>query len=116
MGLTKRRIKWIDIAKAMAMISVIVGHSLSVSLGSGIFIPSLSAKSVVAAVGRLIYTVHMPIFFILSGYLYSEKSYGKEAKSAIQNLVLPYVVTCVLMLILFGIERARKISCVNGRL
>ena len=46
-----KRIDWIDIAKGIAIISVILGHSV----GKG-------------PLGILIYSFHMPIYFRLSGY------------------------------------------------
>lgn len=47
----KKRIAWVDLAKGMAMILVIVGHTVG-------NIPVVIS----------IYSFHMPLFFILSGY------------------------------------------------
>lgn len=49
MSLSKERIKWIDCVKGIAIILVIIGHSISISLVRG-----------------LIFSFHMPLFFILS--------------------------------------------------
>lgn len=50
-----KREKWVDIAKGIAMMLVIVGHSLK--YGSG-------AQNIIRGI---IFSFHMPIFFILSG-------------------------------------------------
>ena len=96
----KVRIQWIDIARALAMLSVIVGHSLYVDMGQGMFTGTASVKGFIELFGRMIYAFHMPIFFILSGYLFRKKSYSREAKGALWNLILPYLTTCGLMIVL----------------
>ena len=55
---SNKRIEYVDSAKAVAIILVIVGHCHW--LGS---IPKL---------GSLIYTFHMPLFFMVSGF-FSER-------------------------------------------
>lgn len=47
----KERLDYIDIAKGFAILAVIVGHYSDISL-----------------VDRFIWSWHMPLFFILSGY------------------------------------------------
>lgn len=49
------RINWIDWAKAISILLVVMGHS-NYSCG---------------AVGNLIFLFHMPFFFFLSGYLFN---------------------------------------------
>ena len=53
----KKRIEWIDICKGLAIILDIIGHS---KLETGI---AFNLKSI-------IYSFYMPLFFILSGYLF----------------------------------------------
>ena len=52
------RIKWIDNAKGCAIILVLLGHFLSCT--------KLTA---------IIYAFHMPLFFFLSGYVFSLRKY-----------------------------------------
>lgn len=66
---------------------MIVGHSLFQYASSD--------------VGRFIYAFHMPLFFILSGYLYREKTYENEMKSAVKNLLLPYFSTAIITIGIF---------------
>lgn len=47
----KKRIEWVDIAKGIAIMLMVIGHEVSNGL-----------------VYALIFSFHMPLFFILSGY------------------------------------------------
>ncbi|AYG36898.1 acyltransferase [Lactiplantibacillus pentosus] len=87
----RKRVMWIDVARGIAMLSVIVGHSLFYYVSSD--------------VGRYIYAVHMPIFFILSGYLYREKTYAQELKGSVKNLLLPYYATGLVMIAVFFVAQ-----------
>lgn len=73
----EKRIDWIDYAKALCIFLVVLGHS---------HIP-LSIKSIV-------YVFHIPLFFFLSGVLFSfEKypNYKSFLKRRVFQLVLPYL-------------------------
>lgn len=73
----KKRILWVDIAKAFAILSVPISHCLP--LGT--------------TLRALIFSVHMPLFFILSGFttkLASDwKTVGKRLKKNFLYLILP---------------------------
>ena len=78
------RIEYIDAAKAVTMILVIVGHC------SWLHFVFRGA----------IYAFHMPLFFMISGYFIKELSV-KDAFSKYSRLYLkPYVISCLLMLAL----------------
>lgn len=68
------RIPWIDAAKGMGLLCVILGH---------LHVPF---------VATWIYTFHMPLFFFLSGLVFSGKKYdfGTFLKKKLKSLVLPY--------------------------
>ena len=53
----KKRLEWIDLAKGIGIILMIIGHMPS--------IPS--------AVHNWIFSFHMPLFFFLSGYMFKKK-------------------------------------------
>lgn len=57
--ITTNRIEYIDIAKGLGMILVVVGHCINGKTFPGTWINSF----------------HMPLFFILSGLCFSEKKY-----------------------------------------
>lgn len=87
----KSRVNWIDIARGIAIIFVIVGHSLGNYFGSYL--------------ANLIYAFHMPIFFILSGYLFKKKKKFSFLKNSFFNLIFPYLATIVIELLLFVFYR-----------
>lgn len=72
-----KRIGWIDIAKGITILLVIVGHTL------------IGYK-----VNDYIYAFHMPLFFICSGLLFKPKDIKMVAKNNAKKLLVPYYVTC----------------------
>ena len=73
----RSRIKWIDTVRGVGIILVILGHT------------STPLK-------KLIYGFHMPLFFLLSGYLYSQKTISIRAK----RFIVPYFILAFINLIL----------------
>ena len=71
---TKKRIEWVDAAKGLGLILVVLGH---------LDIPYLPTW---------IYTFHIPLFFFLSGFVFSGDKYTfKEfLVNKIKTLVVPY--------------------------
>lgn len=93
----KNRIEWIDTAKGIGLLFVILGH---------LSVPYFST---------VIYFFHMPLFFFLSGYVYSGDKYTckeyvlRKAKS----LIIPYCTYGLVILAFYtilndvvGIERS----------
>lgn len=68
------RLPWIDAAKGIGLLCVILGH---------LRVPYVSTW---------VYTFHMPLFFFLSGLVFSGKKYdfGTFLKKKLKSLVLPY--------------------------
>ena len=81
----KARIEYIDIAKGIGMILVIIGHCAG--------IPNW--------LNRFVFSVHMPLFFILSGYTFSTKrnpSIKESIKKNAKALLIPYAVSCIIII------------------
>lgn len=81
----KQRLNYIDIAKGIGIIMVVVGH----------------CSGLPTTLNRLIFSVHMPLFFILSGYFFNPESAGDEKaflKKNAKGLLLPYALTCVFVI------------------
>lgn len=78
-----KRIDWIDTAKGIGIIAVIIGH---------FHVPDLTM--------RLIYSWHMPLFFIISGILYTDKPFSELLKAKSNSLIRPYLYTCFAVIIL----------------
>jgi len=75
------RLDWIDTARGIGIILVVLGHT---------FLPKPLAS--------IIYSFHMPLFFFLSGYLFAyakqmhETDFVSFIKKRVKTLILPYIV------------------------
>lgn len=82
--ITTNRIEYIDIAKGLGMILVVIGHCINGKTFSGTWINSF----------------HMPLFFILSGLCFSEKKYPvflPFLKKRVKTLLLPCIYFSILV-------------------
>lgn len=70
-----RRIEWIDSLKGFAIILVVLGHNTG---GEN-------------AAYRFLYTFHMPLFFLISGFLFSMKPPLEYLKRSFRHLMVPYI-------------------------
>ena len=72
------RIAWIDNAKAIGIILVVLGHT----------------RGIVPQLENFIYVFHMPLFFFLSGFLlkdaYLKESFRSFSWTAVKRLIVPY--------------------------
>lgn len=71
-----KRLDWIDIAKGIAIILVIVGHT----------VPNPSPLR------HAIFSFHMPVFFILAGYTFRPKPWRELLSGSVPRLLVPYLV------------------------
>lgn len=70
--MSAKRLDYIDAAKAIAIILVIIGHS--------------NWLSAIPRVGRMIYSFHMPLFFIISGFFWKYTEIGTSLKKICKSL------------------------------
>lgn len=92
---TKQRVAWIDVAKGIAYLFIVVGH-----LGI-VFSSAATPGGVPPIVRSFAFTFHLPTFFILSGYFFHEDK-GVDAtflKKNFFHLIVPYMVTCIFIII-----------------
>ena len=80
----KKRLDWIDLAKGIGIILMVLGHM----------------PSVPGVIHDWIFTYHMPLFFFLSGYLFRKKNPQKCLKESVQSYLLPYIAYSVLFIVL----------------
>lgn len=79
----KARIEYLDQARGIGIIAVIIGH-----IASG-------------CTKQIIYSFHMPLFFLIGGMFISDKySVNQYIKRKARELLIPYYVTCGVMCIL----------------
>lgn len=81
-GNSRNSIEWMLIAKGIGIVLVVIGH----------FYPDTS-PNYWSEIRSLIYSFHMPLFFLLSGYLYSHDkySYSDLIKNKIKRLIYPFI-------------------------
>lgn len=72
----KKRVGYFDIAKGMGILCVILGHS-----------------SIQIAI-MLVFTFHMPLFFMISGYFMKKRDIGPLLCDKFRRLIVPYMATC----------------------
>lgn len=76
------RVRYVDIARGISIICIILGH-----LG-------------VSSINRFVFTFHVPVFFLISGYFFDEKSNWKVfTGKKVKTLIVPYVTACLLIII-----------------
>lgn len=98
--MNKQREEWIDFAKGIAILLVVIGHVNSGLRESGVF---SNYKGFLNYIDFTIYSFHMPLFFAISGYLYSKTTrinsiyeYKHDTFKKIISLGIPYLVFSLL--------------------
>lgn len=79
----KKRIEWVDMSRGFAMILVMLGHTYCAE-----------------GIRYWLYTFHVPLFFFLSGYVFSVKKYSSFKEfliSKIKSLFVPMVTLGLLL-------------------
>ena len=112
--MNKERVQWIDALKGFAIISVVLGHAILAYLYSG-EIPE-NPKMLLAVVSNFLYAFHMPLFFMISGYVfeiaYIEKE--KDSKIRIKRQFLNIFIIYFMYSILYGVLKILSSSYVNN--
>ena len=78
------RNRTIDITRGIAIFSIIIGHLR------------------IALINRVVFTFHVPIFFILTGYFIRQEPIGSFVKKKVKSILVPYAVTCIVIILLAG--------------
>lgn len=93
-----QRVVWVDYAKGIGILLVVLGHTIRGLVHSSILEPSTAVQGV----DRWIYAFHMPLFFFISG-LFIYRSASKPLKDflvdKLQVIAYPYFVWSVLQTI-----------------
>lgn len=85
--LEDRREKWCDISKGIVICLMIIGHSASLY-------PDI--------IREMIYSFHMPFFFMISGYWFDETKYSTRSYliKKVKRLLLPYICFSAVFLVI----------------
>lgn len=86
-----KRMNSVDIAKGIAIILVVLGHTINVSFAGSLPI-------------GIIYSFHMPLFFIAAGLFYKEKSICSIVKAGAKRLLVPYVTINLLRYFIISVK------------
>lgn len=76
----QNRITWLDNVKGILIFLVVFGHIIARSISEDIDIFGISQY--------LIYSVHMPMFISISGYL---SKHHTDKKKILRNYIVPYI-------------------------
>jgi len=88
------KLHWIDSAKGIGVLLVIVGHFLY--------------YTDFGVVNRAIYSFHMPLFFILAGYVQKPRPKPDYIITKLKRLLIPFLLFSVIGIPLFGRDIIRK--------
>jgi fucose 4-O-acetylase-like acetyltransferase len=95
------RSEWVDAAKGMGIVLVVAGHALIGLVDAGL----LAADSALGRTHYLIYSFHMPLFFLLSG-LFVQPRLQRDApgflRAAFVRVAWPYLLWCSLQSLLIA--------------
>ena len=81
-GFMQKRMNWIDVAKGICMIAIVLGH--------------LNHEWI----NRVVFSFHLPVLFILAGYTMEEqKSSSDYLNDKFNKLMKPYILTCIIICI-----------------
>ncbi|MCF6514912.1 acyltransferase family protein [Lactobacillus sp. S2-2] len=78
--MAKKRIEWIDIAKALGIIAVVIGHA---------FHPLRDNSHIISVIYTSIYWWHMPLFFIIGGFFLKPLTDTFNFKQFIKKKIIP---------------------------
>lgn len=94
----QKRLEWVDIAKGISIILVVVGH-----VGASYFGAELYKDSrLIVFVNQFIYSFHMAVFIFISGYLFSKSKNTNKSiriKKLLLNYTIPYVTFSALWIV-----------------
>lgn len=100
--MSKKRLEWIDIAKGIAIICVVVGHVVASYHESGIYLNNTWWNFF----HQVIYSVHMPLFVLLSGILFSLSNRKDIVKRKIIKKIIDYGIPYVTFSVLWVLMKA----------
>ena len=85
----KVRIEFVDVAKGISIIAIVVAH-----------ITMAASNPVLGGLQLFCFQFHVPIFFLVAGYFLSKKrSLGQFVRQKAQRMLLPYVLTCAIIVL-----------------
>lgn len=105
-----KHLNWVDYAKGLGIILVVYGH-----ISEGVFNAGMTMnRSLYTTIDTIIYSFHMPLFFLLSGLFFTSSLTKRGFKNSIINkfdtIFYPYIIWSILQ----GIIEATLSKYTNG--
>jgi len=101
MNVTKKRIMWLDFAKGITVFLVVIVHVVEGIYKTGMYHQVDIFSEITMG---LLFTIVMPIFFALSGYVYkpiqSGQQFFEKTKNKFWGLGIPYIVFSIIYVML----------------
>lgn len=107
---SNRRIEWIDIAKGIAIILVVLGHVVSSYHEAGLFLEN----ALFNFSHKFVYSFHMALFMLISGFLVSKGRHDGGKKKQILQLLCNYGVPYALFSVLWILMKMLLSSLTNN--
>lgn len=99
------RIRWVDQVRALAMILIVLGHSLGQTGGEG------------GTVYNWLYLFHVPLCVVLSGFLFSPRNTLSDGKRYVKRVLLheyvPYLIWGVISIVVYLVLMCRNNSAIK---
>lgn len=105
-----KRIEWIDIAKGIGIILVVLGHVVASYHEASLYTDNV----VFSFFSQFVYSFHMALFMLLSGYLYTISKENKDKGVRIRKLVINYGIPYVLFSAIWVLMKIVLASHVNS--
>ena len=85
----QKRIDWLDVAKGIAIILVVIGHVGTSYHASGQYTDALLVNGSV----QFVYSFHMAVFMFISGLLFRKTDNNmSQIRKICVNYVIPYII------------------------
>lgn len=106
-----KRMSWIDAAKGITIVLVVIGHVGSSYHSAGLFLTS----NLFCFSHDFVYSFHMPVFMLLSGLLFSYSNVNNK-KSAIAQKIINYGIPYITFSLVWWIFKMMLSSHTNSQL
>ncbi|MHB8065129.1 MAG: acyltransferase family protein, partial [Ruminiclostridium sp.] len=108
-----QHIEDLDFLKGIGIVLVVLGHCFTTALETKYYIVRMFKE--------IIYTFHMPIFFIVSGYIQGLRPYSidklkKFSSHQIKRLFIPYIVWSIVLYIFYYLLSNMNIMTIQERI
>ncbi len=106
-----KKLEYIDVARGIAILLVVFGHALTKQISN--------SNTTMGYLRFFVYTIHMPVFFVISGFLFEANisKYTKYKKvmylkDKLKKFIIPYLIFSILNYII--IYLALKINVISN--